>query len=56
MVCSSLQEGPLSPLPAEPPGGLHAVEQQQLSGHHQRRSVGLQRHPANLLGLHQGDA
>lgn len=49
------QEGPPRPLPAEPPCGSHVLGQrQQLAGHHQRRPLGLQRHPAHLLGLHQG--
>lgn len=49
------QEGTPRPLPPQPPGGRHAVgQQQQLSGDHQRRAVGLQRHSSNLMGLHQG--
>lgn len=49
------QKGPPCPLPTKPPGGPHAVSQhRQLAGHHQCRTLGLQRHSANLLGLHQG--
>jgi len=56
LSCALLhQEGPPRPLPAEPPRGSHARGQrQQLAGHHQRRPLGLQCHPADLLGLHQG--
>lgn len=50
-----LQEGPPRSLPAKSPGGPHAVGQhQQLAGHHQRGALGLKRHSADLLGLHQG--
>lgn len=47
------QEGSPGSLPAKPPGGAHAVGQQwQLAGNHQRSALGLQRHPAHLLGVH----
>ena len=47
------QKVPPCPIPAQPSSGEPEVRRHGvLPGHHQRCSLGLQRHPARLLGLH----